>query len=734
MSVGTDNDRTPRLRRDLASVVVTGDGRGRRIVIDEIAGRFTRVSAHVWSALRDGRGAASLWGQASAAGWTCDREAAQRRRFSPWCVRLPCGPVDRVAKPLAERAGWLFGPTAIAVWTMFVVVSAATLLSRWGLASASLGSLRRFLAEVNPIWVGAIFLATKAVHELGHAVTCRRVGAKPGFVGVLLLCGIPCPYCDVSDVWRHRSRWARGAVMAAGIYLELIIASVAVWVWMLAAEPGARLWAIHVITVCGVSTLLFNANPLVRYDGYHLLADLIDSVSLRREASDAFRGVVTRRLAGRRYEIPIRRDRRGLGLACYHAASVAYRVMIGVAIAGLIVSWASASGLATVARWMVAAGVVVAVAASWKRAAHVLGGSGPWGQVPVPRRVLVGAVGPLAIAAVLFVPVPRYRSETGRVDAADAVAVFVTRGGRVEEVGHDFGDRVVAGESLARVADDEDALEVARLEGEVRLASLRSRVVRESLAEGDETGARWRTLRAAEEAALTRSRLARRRRGECNLTAPVDGMLIPHFGPGPSGAGSSFSSRSRPDPLATSVGSGESRDSTSHRSRGAADIRSAGGSSLRDRVGQVATEKSAWCRVAEGSRLVAVIRIDARDRGRIEVGTPVMIRLRQSPGEAIVSRVRSVSAVAADATSVTRRAAYRVLCELPSAAANWEKAVPPAGVNRAGETRTEGDADGEARAGEFLSRIGGSCDAVFRFPPRPLVTDLWERIGEWLRT
>lgn len=726
-----ENDRTPRLRHDMTSVVVSAEGRGRRIVIDEIAGRFTRVSEHVWSGLRDGRANTSLWGQASAAGWTKDREAAKRRRFSPWCVRLPLGPIDWLARPLADRVGWLMSPTAIGVWSMFILVSAATLLSRWGQAAGSLGSLRRFLAEVDPLWLGAIFVATKGVHELGHAVMCRRVGAKPGHVGVLFLCGIPCPYCDVSDVWRHRVRWARGSVMAAGIYLELILASVAVWVWMLAAEPGTRLLAIHVVVVCGVSTLLFNANPLVRYDGYHLLADLIDSVGLRREASDAFRGVVTRRLAGRGYDVPIRRDRRGVGLTCYHAASVVYRVTIAAAIAGLIVSWASVFGLATIARWTVAAGVLLAVAASGKRAARVLGGWGPWGRVSILRRVFVGAIGPLAIMAVLFVPVPRTRHETGRVDAADATTVFVTRGGRIEKVAHDFGERVVAGESLARIADDEDALEVARLEGELRLTSLRTRVARESLAGDDETAARWRTLRAAEEAASTRLQLARQRLGERSLIAPIDGVVIPPFGSDPPPSESSFSGPLPADASHTDAGSDESWGA-SGRSRGAERIRTAGVSSLRDRLGQVATEKSAWCRIAKGTRLVAEIRIDARDRGRIEAGTQVTIRLGQAPGEVIASRVTSVSAVAADATSVTRRGAFRVLCELPRAPAISKPGPRRSGASGDGETPT-GEGRGN-RAGEFVSQIGGSCDAVFRFPPRPLVTDLWERIGEWLRT
>lgn len=226
-----------------------------------------------------------------------------------------------------------------------------------------------------------------------------------------------------------------------------------------------------------------------------------------------------------------------------------------------------------------------------------------------------------------------------------------------------------------------------------------------------------------------RLRLARKRLGERTLTAPIDGVVIPSFGSGPASSEPSSSSPVSPDASNTAAGAGQAWGATGGRSPGVARTRAAGVSSLRDRVGQVATEKSAWCRIAEGTRLVAVIQIDARDRGRIEVGTPVTIRLGHAPGEVITSRVTSVSAVAADATSVTRRAAYRVLCELPSTSATLEPAPRRPVASGAGKTPT-----GESRTGEFVSQIGGSCDAVFRFPPRPLVTDIRERIGEWLRT
>ena len=80
------------------------------------------------------------------------------------------------------------------------------------------------------LWLAAIAVV-KVLHELGHALACRHFGARPQEMGVLLLAGRPALYCDVSDAWRLPSKWRRMAVSGAGMFVELLIAAVAVIVW-----------------------------------------------------------------------------------------------------------------------------------------------------------------------------------------------------------------------------------------------------------------------------------------------------------------------------------------------------------------------------------------------------------------------------------------------------------------------------------------------------------------------
>ena len=202
------------------------------------------------------------------------------------------------AGPIVERIyrslNWAFSRTGL------LAVVAAAMLALFvavGRASAMAGDLPR-LAEWTrpgwwPIWLGAVVLV-KVCHEFGHALACRRFGARPGEMGVLLLAGMPSLYCDVSDAWRLPSKWQRIAVSAGGMFVELFIASVALLVWS-QTEPGVlHALSLSLVVVCSVGTLAINANPLLRYDGYYILADLLEVPNLA-ERSRGLIGAAWRR-------------------------------------------------------------------------------------------------------------------------------------------------------------------------------------------------------------------------------------------------------------------------------------------------------------------------------------------------------------------------------------------------------------------------------------------------------
>jgi putative peptide zinc metalloprotease protein len=618
------------LRRDLHSIVVDGRRRAYRIVVDEVSGRFARVSENVWQSLVDGQHDPQLWQEARAAGWTRERTEEKRRTFTPLYFRIPVGSVDGIAARLAPHSGIVFSVVAVLIWTAVITVAAVLALSHGPELFASLSSLQLFLRQSNPLWLATLFVASKVAHELSHAVMCRRMGSRCGSVGLLMLCGVPCPYCDVTDVWRQPSAARRAAVMLAGIYVELIIAAVATFVWVGATDPAIRLHALNLMVVCGISIIVFNANPLMRHDGYYVLSDLIGSTNLRQEARDAFRRVVTTRIAGPEYGDTRQSSTGSCWLASFHAASTFYRLGITVAIATLFLGIAEYLSLRPLAIGIVVLAMTAAAVGAIGRTLRIVHGADRWSHVPVWRRGGFTLLVMLLVVSVLFVPLPRYRTALGRVDTALASSVFLPNDAVVEAVGADFGEVVEPGELLVSLRSESFAIQQAKLQGQLRVAKLRSSLSRRvALDRSADTSDAWKTLQAAEDAVAIRLASVQQRMRETDVRAAMGGVVLPA------------------QPFINTS------DSTA-------------APSLRDRVGTFADARKSWCRISHDGAVHAVLVIDARDRTNVDVGVPVTIGLSQSPEDTFTSTVVSVSAIEEDQPSVTRRAACHVLCPLPA--------------------------------------------------------------------
>lgn len=130
-------------------------------------------------------------------------------------------------------------------------------------------------------WFAVLWFVIKVVHEVGHAICARRHGVRVGDAGVLLFMGAPMFYVDVTDAWKLKRRRERVMIAMAGVYLELLIASLAVWFWVATDDRVLQYAAAQVILIAGPATLLVNANPLLRLDGYYALSDFTGIPNLR---------------------------------------------------------------------------------------------------------------------------------------------------------------------------------------------------------------------------------------------------------------------------------------------------------------------------------------------------------------------------------------------------------------------------------------------------------------------
>jgi multidrug efflux pump subunit AcrA (membrane-fusion protein) len=159
---------------------------------------------------------------------------------------------------------------------------------------AKLPSYREYF---NFTTIGYLWLAlavVKVIHEFGHGISCKMFGGEVHELGLLFLCFSPAMYCNVSDAWKMPNKWHRIMISFAGIYVELVIASLATFVWWnydqvatwIQFDPiFVRNLSLALMVVCSVSTVIFNGNPLMRYDGYYILADWIEIPNLREKAN-----------------------------------------------------------------------------------------------------------------------------------------------------------------------------------------------------------------------------------------------------------------------------------------------------------------------------------------------------------------------------------------------------------------------------------------------------------------
>ena len=173
----------------------------------------------------------------------------------------------------------------------------------------------------------------KIIHEFGHGLTAKHFGGEVHEMGILFLVLTPALYCDVTDSWLLPNKWKRIWISAAGIYVECFLASIATFVWWYSTPGLLNSLAMATMFICSVNTIMFNANPLLRYDGYYVMADWLEIPNLRIKSTQFFAYLIQEKVLG--LEIPVQsylpRSRRYL-FVTYAMASYIYRWFVTFAI------------------------------------------------------------------------------------------------------------------------------------------------------------------------------------------------------------------------------------------------------------------------------------------------------------------------------------------------------------------------------------------------------------------
>ncbi|HTQ39941.1 MAG TPA: efflux RND transporter periplasmic adaptor subunit [Pirellulales bacterium] len=381
-------------------------------------------------------------------------------------IRLKGVDPERFFNWLQPKVDWFFSKQA-ASFCLLLLASALTLvLVQFDTFRAKLPGFHQFFGPSNWIWLGAAMVFTKILHEFGHGLSCKHFGGECHELGVMFLVLTPCLYCNVSDSWMLPNKWHRAFIGAAGMYVEVCIASIATFIWWF-SEPGLlNNICLSTMFVCSVSTVVFNGNPLLRYDGYYILSDVLEIPNLRQKATSILNRKLGEWCLGlEQPEDPFLPTRNQFWFMLYTVASSIYTWVVMFSILFFLFRVFQPYRLEIIGQIIAMASIASLIGRPLWSLGKFFYVPGRINEVKKPRFYATLAIVLGVLAAIVFVPFPYHVFCYLTVEPQNADAVYVDVAGEIETVHVQPGDTVQAGAPLADLKSSELELAIADLTG-----------------------------------------------------------------------------------------------------------------------------------------------------------------------------------------------------------------------------------------------------------------------------
>lgn len=387
-------------------------------------------------------------------------------------LKIPIFDPDRLLTWMYKYLWWVFTPTFFVASVLFMLAAATHVALHFNTFYAKLPAYQEFFTWNSVLYMWISLGVVKVIHEFGHGLSCKAFKGECHEMGVLLMCLSPALYCNVTDAWTLADKWKRIIISFAGIYVELIIASAATFVWWYTgAYPVINNIALAVMVLCSVSTVVFNANPLMRFDGYYIAADWLEIPNLREKANRFLNNLFLEKCLG--VEVPpdvyMAPTRKWL-FVIYAIASWVYRWVVTFSILWFLSDFLGPKLKILSQMLAVASLASVVVWPSYKVVKNIRQ-RGRLPDMKAPRVYVTLTVLIAFLVAFFFLPLPVSRiHETGLVvvNPEDAEAVLLPEPARMTQLepsGYP-GQSVRRGEVLARFRSEELDVNLIRARSE----------------------------------------------------------------------------------------------------------------------------------------------------------------------------------------------------------------------------------------------------------------------------
>ncbi|MFO0914953.1 MAG: HlyD family efflux transporter periplasmic adaptor subunit [Pirellulales bacterium] len=524
---------------------------------------------------------------------------------------------DWLLNRLHPLVAWVFTRWAFCLW-LALALSALTLVTvNFDEFQRRMPAFHQFFGPSNWIYLGIVLALTKIIHEFGHGLSCKHYGGECHEMGVMLLVLTPCLYCNVSDSWLLPNKWHRAIIGAAGMYVEIAMASVATWLWWFSTPGLLNHIALSVMFICSVSTVMFNGNPLLRFDGYYILSDLSEIPNLRQKSSRILQRLMSEYCLGlEQQDDPFLPESNHLLFAAYTVAAVAYRWLVVFSILMFLNSVLEPYGLKVIGQVVALASIGGMIFPPLWQFAKFLRVPGRMSQIKRKNVLITVGVAAAALAGVLFIPFP-YNVRCGvQLNAEKAQQVSIVVPGRLVELKVKPGDKVEAGQLIARLENEQLVLQQVAIQNQVKtlsdLLTVYHRFGGDDPTMNAQTGAIEESLAGAKELLAQKNDELKK----LEIRAPITGTVLP--------APSKKADPSEDGRLPTWSGSAfDTENEHAYLSKG-------------DDVCWISPERS---------NTKAVLIIDQADLGDVHPEQKVKIRLDAFPNSTLVGSVRNVARV-----------------------------------------------------------------------------------------
>ena len=415
--------------------------------------------------------------------------------------------VEPILRPLLGRIGFV-------LWALWVLAGLVAIIPHWEELGRGIDSA---MAPKNWPLMLVVFVVIKLWHELGHGVICKRFGGQVPEFGAMMLVLVPAPFVDASAAWSFASKWQRMAVGAGGMIFELAAASMCAFVW-LNTGPGDLLHQLsyNAMLSASVSTILFNANPLMRFDGYYILSDFLEIPNMQQRSFGMLKFLMQRHVYRIKAAVPPTSSAsEAIWLIIYGIASGIYRIVLFISITLYLVGKMFAIGV-FLAAWTAAMWFILPIG----QFVHWLATNS---NLAIRRgRAIVTSLALIAVSVVLIgaVPMPDHRRAVGVIESKKQAGVFFKVDAFVKEVHVQAGQRVKTGDPILTCESDQLLAQIAMVNAQLLEAAAKEREARIESEAAAQVAAKF--------AATMTEQLAYLRQREQNLVvrAPQDGVLV----------------------------------------------------------------------------------------------------------------------------------------------------------------------------------------------------------------